>query len=105
MAAMVTEHDVVRAQGVADTDRDRFLSNAKMSRRTHLLLAIALRQQFLRDADLQKIAMQRDKKFALRARSGLIGPHRRCRIHGRRSPGAVCAAAGEGTSNGRICAA
>ena len=63
MTAVMAKDDVVLAQSMTDTNRDRFLPGPKMSRRSHLLLLVALRQAFLCQPDLQQLVMKRDEKI------------------------------------------
>jgi len=55
MATMMAEYDVTSPERPADADRDGFLPGPEMSRRPHLLLAIALRKDFFGQSHAQKI--------------------------------------------------
>ena len=60
---MRSTHLTMSRSSVADADGDGFLTYAEMSRRAHLLLFVALGQQFFGQSNLEQSLVQRDKQI------------------------------------------
>jgi hypothetical protein len=76
---MMTVNDVVAPKCMTHAHGNRFLADAEMRGRAHLLLLIALRQQFFGQSNPEQALMQRDEQigagFARRIAILLQHPH------------------------------